>query len=159
LTACGVCDFCVGGRDNICQSRQIISIAPREGAFAERIVISERNLVEVPDAVAIESGRASARAARPTACQPEAISDDDILHWIRARATTIYHPTGICRMGQVDMAVVDERLRVRGIEGLRVADASIMPTITSGNTNAPAIMIGEKAAMMIRDDARARLAA
>lgn len=76
-----------------------------------------------------------------------------ILNWARDTATTIYHPTGTCKMGQDKMAVVDERLRVRGIHGLRVADASIMPVITSGNTNAPAIMIGEKASDMIMDDA------
>jgi len=75
------------------------------------------------------------------------------LQWARNTATTIYHPTGTCKMGQDKMAVVDEKLKVRGISGLRVADASIMPVITSGNTNAPAIMIGEKASDLVLGEA------
>ncbi|TNB48228.1 choline dehydrogenase [Martelella lutilitoris] len=76
------------------------------------------------------------------------------LAWTRDYSTTIYHPTGTCRMGQDERAVVDERLRVRGVQGLRVADCSIMPEIVSGNTNAPAIMIGEKLSDLVREDAR-----
>jgi len=82
-----------------------------------------------------------------------AIDDDEgTLEWARNTAVTIYHPTGTCKMGCDSMAVVDDRLRVYGLKGLRVADCSIMPVITSGNTNAPAIMIGEKASDLILDD-------
>ncbi|MGX0878605.1 choline dehydrogenase [Roseovarius sp. MBR-154] len=88
--------------------------------------------------------------------RPDASLDLDdyegTLDWARNYSTTIYHPTGTCKMGQGEGAVVDARLRVHGVTGLRVADCSIMPEIVSGNTNAPAIMIGEKASDMILED-------
>ncbi len=78
-------------------------------------------------------------------------SDAEILQWIRGNSQTAYHPIGTCRMGQGPNTVVDERLRVHGLDGLRIADASIFPTMPSGNTNAPAIMVGEKAADLLRE--------
>jgi choline dehydrogenase len=80
------------------------------------------------------------------------VSDADILAYARATGTTVYHPTSTCRMGSDPNAVVDERLRVHGFERLRVIDASIMPTVVSGNTNAAAVMIGEKGAEMVLAD-------
>ena len=76
-------------------------------------------------------------------------SDEEILNFCRAAGSTVFHPVGTCKMGSDPYAVVDDQLRVRGIDGLRIADASVMPTLVSGNTNAPAIMIGEKAAAMV----------
>jgi choline dehydrogenase len=80
---------------------------------------------------------------------PEAESDADLTKWLRATAMTTFHPVGTAKMGNDPMAVVDARLKVHGLQGLRVADASIMPIISSGNTNAPSIMIGEKCAEFI----------
>ena len=114
----------------------------------------------------VEGVRISRRIARQAALASEITEEfrppqdldlddyDAALDWVRDNSTTVYHPTSTCKMGADQGAVVDERLRVRGIEGLRVVDCSIMPEIVSGNTNAPALMIAEKASDMILEDAR-----
>ena len=83
-------------------------------------------------------------------------SDEDMLEDVRSRCSTVFHPVSTCRMGPDQTEnVVDHRLKVYGIEGLRIVDASIFPTVTSGNTNAPTIMVGEKGSDMILEDTRA----
>jgi choline dehydrogenase-like flavoprotein len=94
------------------------------------------------------------RAGRPLHDEPETGDDAAIERFVRARCDTIYHPVGSCRMGSDDNAVLDPQLRVRGVQGLRVVDASVMPTLVGGNTNAPTIMVAEKAADLIRAEAR-----
>ncbi|MEH6649527.1 MAG: choline dehydrogenase [Motiliproteus sp.] len=115
--------------------------------------------------IAIESIKVTRRIVNAPALKPliqeehepgiQHQTDEELLQYARDRATTIYHPTGTCKMGSVsdETTVVDDRLRVHGLEGLRVVDCSIMPEIVSGNTNAPAIMIAEKASDMIKEDA------
>jgi choline dehydrogenase len=85
---------------------------------------------------------------------PQAEDDNALLEFARSHGATIFHPSGTCRMGRDTLAVVDERLRVHGVAGLRVVDCSVMPTLVSGNTNAPVVMIAERASDMIKQDAR-----
>ena len=115
--------------------------APLDAELTVRAVRIARALMTAPAMAALQTTE--------LAPGPAATSDDEILDWVKAAAETTYHPVGTCKMGSDPMAVVDDQLKVRGLEGLRVADASIMPTLISGNTNAPSIMIGEKAADMI----------
>jgi choline dehydrogenase len=108
---------------------------------------------------------AAAEALRPYLAEeyrpgPSVRTDEEILGFAREYGATIFHPVGTCKMGADPMAVTDSRLRVHGIGGLRVVDCSIMPTLVSGNTHAPAVMIAEKASdMVLADMERGRIAA
>jgi choline dehydrogenase len=119
--------------------------SPPDAELTVRAIRIARAVMTAPAMAPLQLTEAAPGANRTT--------DDEILAWVKQAAETTYHPVGTCKMGSDPMAVVDSRLRVHGIAGLRVADASIMPTLTSGNTNAPSIMIGEKAAAMVLEDA------
>jgi choline dehydrogenase len=98
----------------------------------------------------VEAGPIARHVDRPFLPGAAAPSESDLVEHVRAQTQTLYHPVGTCAMGSGEQSVVDPRLRVRGVDGLRVADASVMPMVTRGNTNAPTIMIGEKAADLLR---------
>jgi choline dehydrogenase-like flavoprotein len=128
--------------------------------------ISPRFLTDPDDRRRVVAGirRARRLVGRPSLAplvvhemNPGALADDDaaLLDWARATGQTLYHPCGTCRMGEDECAVVDPRLGVRGLDGLHVADASVMPAITSGNIHAPVMMIAERAAGMVLDAASA----
>lgn len=106
--------------------------------------------------VSIPRGRLLAYRARELVPGPDVRMDEESLAYSRAHGDTSYHPVGTCRMGDDPMAVVDHRLRVHGVTGLRVIDASFMPSMVSGNTNAASLMIGEKGAAIVREDQRNR---
>ena len=145
------------------ESRGTIAIASADPAAQPRIV-SNYLAVEADRRVLLDGMKLVRRVTSQPAFAryvvrehlpgPQTASDEELMAYARAYATTVFHPCGTCKMGSDAKAVVDARLKVHGIDGLRVVDASIMPTMTSGNTNAPTIMIGEKAADMIRQDAR-----
>jgi choline dehydrogenase len=115
--------------------------SPVDASLTIRAIRIAQSIMTAPAMAHLQVSEIAPGTARAT--------DDEILDWVRAAAETTYHPVGTCKMGSDTLAVVDDHLRVHGIAGLRVADASIMPTLTSGNTNAPSIMIGEKAADLV----------
>jgi choline dehydrogenase len=118
--------------------------APVDAELTVKAVRIARAIMTAPAMQALKMTEQAPGAGRTT--------DEEIIDWVKGAAETTYHPVGTCKMGVDAMAVVDPKLRVHGLSGLRVADASIMPTLTSGNTNAPSIMIGERASDLILAD-------
>jgi choline dehydrogenase len=158
-----------GFMTSVCQlrpeSRGFVEIRSRDPAVAP--AIQPRYLTSPRDRDTVVAGMTLMRQvmakpamrrfiAQERAPGPDCVSDSDLLAFARETGTTVYHPTSTCRMGSDPGAVVDERLRVRGFDKLRVIDASVMPSIVSGNTNAAAVMIGEKGADMVLQDAAGR---
>ncbi|MEU9890721.1 GMC family oxidoreductase N-terminal domain-containing protein [Sphaerisporangium sp. NPDC051011] len=144
----------------IIQPRSTGSVTLKSGDPSELPIVQPRYLTDPADVQcfveAIELSRALAATSAISGLVKEEIAPGpgvtgraELAEYVRQNAGTLWHPTGTCRMGSGDGAVVDDKLRVYGIEGLRVADASIMPQIVAGNTNAPCIMIGEKAADLV----------
>ncbi len=117
--------------------------APPDAELTVRAIRIARSIMTAPAMAPLQMTELAPGTARE--------ADDEIIGWVKQAAETTYHPVGTCKMGpDTDpMAVVDDQLRVRGLAGLRVADASIMPALMSGNTNAPCIMIGEKVSDMV----------
>ncbi len=116
-------------------------------ADLDAMVAGARRLIET-----VHSGPLARHVDRPFLPGAAVPTEGDLVEHVRAQTQTLYHPVGTCAMGTGEQAVVDPELRVRGVEGLRVADASVMPMVTRGNTNAPTIMIGEKAADLLRGE-------
>ena len=147
------------------ESRGTVEIGSADPCAAP--LIKSRYLESEHDARALMRGvRAVQKIMRQPALEPfvgaeiepgaDVVSNEDVIEYLRNFGNTGFHPTSTCRMGVDEKAVVDPRLRVHGLGALRVVDASIMPTVTSGNTNAPTIMIAEKASDIILEDARGR---
>lgn len=140
---------------------QLASADPAERVqIYPRLLSDERDLMPLVQGVRImrklfHSEPFASRLKAELMPGPQCQSDEDMIGYLREQAQSMYHPAGTCRMGTDAMAVVDHRLRVHGLQGLRIADASVMPRVPSGNTNAPVIMVADKAATMMEEDWRA----